>query len=89
MLIDLNCVDMTVNLQTWVMLLDFITISPSLEEKVVFGSQAVTEFLNELSDPNIYMTITVSLCRIFRTRHGDSHSNREGACGRDMHSSSV
>ena len=61
MVVDLNCVDVTVNLQTWVMLLDFMTISPTLNEKVVRGSQAVSDFLNDMSDPNRVSDLDVSL----------------------------
>lgn len=50
MVVDLNCVDMTVNLQTWVMLLDFMTFSSTSSEKVVRGSQAVSDFLHDMSD---------------------------------------
>lgn len=60
MVVDLNCVDVTVNLQTWVMLLDFMTISPTVNEKVVRGSQAVSDFLNDMSDPNKVNELDVS-----------------------------
>ena len=43
------------------MLLDFMTISPTLNEKVVRGSQAVSDFLNDMSDPNRVSDLDVSL----------------------------
>jgi len=58
--VDLNCVDVTVNLQTWVMLLDFMTLSPTVNEKVIRGSQAVSDFLNDMSDPNRVSDLDVS-----------------------------
>ena len=42
------------------MLLDFMTISPTVNEKVVRGSQAVSDFLNDMSDPNKVNELDVS-----------------------------
>ena len=67
--VDLNCVDVTVNLQTWVMLLDFMTISPTVNEKVVRGSQAVSDFLNDMSDPNKVNELDVSVIYLVKPLH--------------------
>ena len=69
MVVDLNCVDVTVNLQTWVMLLDFMTISPTVNEKVVRGSQAVSDFLNDMSDPNKVNELDVSVIYLVKHLH--------------------
>ena len=70
--VDLNCVDMTINLQTWVMLRDFMTISPTSSEKVIRGSQAVSDFLNDMSDPSRIGEFEVSWWGIVRLMYDQS-----------------
>ena len=56
--------DMNINPQTLAMLLDYLKISPGASsDRVVKGTQAVTDFLNEMSDSTKILPVEVCALR--------------------------